>query len=122
MLVHRNIHPYAKLVAISDIFNAMTMKRLYRKATSPYLVLEQIQQDSFGKLEPAYVQTFIDKVTQFHNGTIVRLSDDRIGEIIFSDRNHLTRPWVSINGTIVNLSIERQLYIEEIMNKMDTSK
>jgi HD-GYP domain-containing protein (c-di-GMP phosphodiesterase class II) len=116
------IHPYAKLVAISDIFNAMTMKRLYRKATSPYLVLEQIQQDSFGKLEPAYVQTFIDKVTQFHNGTIVRLSDDRIGEIIFSDRNHLTRPWVSINGTIVNLSIERQLYIEEIMNKMDTSK
>ncbi|MFC5653209.1 HD-GYP domain-containing protein [Paenibacillus solisilvae] len=119
-VVSAKIHPYAKLVAISDIFNAMTMKRIYRKATSPYMVLEQIQQDSFGKLEPAYVQTFIDKVTQFHNGTIVRLSDDRIGEIVFSDRNYPTRPWVSINGTIVNLSIERQLYIEEIMNKMDS--
>ncbi|BBH23376.1 HD family phosphohydrolase [Paenibacillus baekrokdamisoli] len=116
------IHPYAKIVAISDIFNAMTMKRVYRKATSPYLVLEQIQQDAFGKLEPAYVRTFIDKVTQFHNGTIVRLSDNRIGEIIFSDHKYPTRPWVSINGTIVNLSIERQLYIEEIMPKMDSSK
>lgn len=109
------IHPYAKIVAICDIFNAMTMKRAYRKAASPYLVLEQIQKDSFGKLDPAFVQTFIEKATQFHNGTIVRLSDDRIGEIVFSDRNHPTRPWVSVTGAIVNLTTERHLYIEEIM-------
>ncbi|MBW7456747.1 HD-GYP domain-containing protein [Paenibacillus sepulcri] len=118
----QKIHPFAKLVAISDIFNAMTMKRAYRKATSPYVVLEQIQKDSFGKLEPVYVQTFIDKVTQFHNGTLVRLSDNRIGEIVFSDRNAPTRPWVSVNGTIINLTVERQLFIEEIIPKTDSSK
>ncbi|SFJ90970.1 HD-GYP domain, c-di-GMP phosphodiesterase class II (or its inactivated variant) [Paenibacillus sp. UNC496MF] len=111
------IHPYAKFVAISDIFNAMTMKRAYRKAASPYLVLEQLHQDSFGKLDPAYVRIFIEKATQFHNGTVVRLSDDRLGEIVFSDRNHPTRPWVSVNGTIVNLAIERQLYIEEVITR-----
>ncbi|SDX00845.1 HD-GYP domain-containing protein [Paenibacillus sp. CF384] len=111
------IHPYAKFVAISDIFNAMTMKRAYRKATSPYLVLEQLLQDSFGKLDPAYVRIFIDKATQFNNGTVVRLNDDRIGEIVFSDRNHPTRPWVSVAGTIVNLITERQLYIEEVMTR-----
>ncbi|WP_308636996.1 HD-GYP domain-containing protein [Paenibacillus silvisoli] len=111
------IHPYAKFVAISDIFNAMIMKRAYRKATSPYLVLEQLLQDSFGKLDPAYVRTFIEKATQFNNGTIVRLNDDRIGEIVFSDRNHPTRPWVSVSGTIVNLVNERQFYIEEVMSK-----
>ncbi|UVI30335.1 HD-GYP domain-containing protein [Paenibacillus spongiae] len=116
------IHPYAKLVAISDIFNAMTMKRAYRKANSPYLVLEQIQKDSFGKLEPAYVQTFIEKVTQFHNGTIVKLNDDRIGEIVFSDRNHPTRPWVSVNGNIINLVNESQLHIEEIVTNKETIK
>jgi len=115
------IHPYAKLVAISDIFNAMTMNRGYRNATSAYVVLEQILQDSFGKLDPAYVQTFIEKVTQFHNGTIVRLSDDRIGAIVFSDRSHPTRPWVSVNGTIINLTTERLLYIEEIMSGTDIS-
>ncbi|GGE00676.1 HD-GYP domain-containing protein [Paenibacillus nasutitermitis] len=115
----QKIHPFAKLVAISDIFNAMTMKRAYRKATSPYVVLEQIQKDAFGKLEPVYVQTFIDKVTQFHNGTLVRLSDNRVGEIVFSDRNYPTRPWVNVNGTIVNLTIERQLSIEEIISKQD---
>lgn len=111
------IHPYAKFVAISDIFNAMTMKRAYRSASSPYLVLEQLQQDSFGKLDAAYVRTFIERATQFHNGTIVRLNDDRVGEIVFSDRNHPTRPWVSIGGTIVNLANERQYYIEEVLSK-----
>ncbi|MBM7567961.1 HD-GYP domain-containing protein [Paenibacillus sacheonensis] len=111
------IHPYAKFVAISDIFNAMTMKRSYRKATSPYLVLEQLNQDSFGKLDPSYVRIFIEKATQFHNGTIVRLSDNRLGEIVFSDRNHPTRPWVSVNGTIVNLANEKQLYIEEVLQR-----
>lgn len=109
------IHPYAKIVAIADIFHAMTLNKAYRKAASPYLVLEQIQSDAFGKLDPAYVRTFIEKATQFHNGTIVKLSDERMGEIVFSDRNYPTRPWVSIEGTIVNLIVDRNLHIKEVL-------
>lgn len=109
------IHPYAKIVAIADIFHAMTLNKAYRKAASPYLVLEQIQSDSFGKLDPTYVSTFVEKATQFHNGTVVKLSNNRIGEIVFTDRTHPTRPWVSIDGTIVNLSVERQLHIKEVL-------
>lgn len=109
------IHPYAKIVAIADIFHAMTLKRSYREPTSPYLVLEEIQKESFGKLDPALVRVFIEKATRFHNGTVVRLNDDRVGEIVFSDRDHLTRPWISVDGTIINLTVERQLYIKEII-------
>ncbi|NIK71491.1 HD-GYP domain-containing protein [Paenibacillus sp. BK720] len=109
------IHPYAKIVAIADIYHAMTLNRFYRKAASPYFVLEQIQSDSFGKLDPAYVRVFVEKVTQFHNGNIVKLSDDRVGEIVFSDSVHPTRPWVSVGSTIINLTIERHLHIKEVM-------
>ncbi|CAM4378603.1 HD-GYP domain-containing protein (c-di-GMP phosphodiesterase class II) [Paenibacillus endophyticus] len=108
------INPYAKIVAIADIFHAMTLNKAYRKAVSPYLVLEQIQSDAFGKLDPTYVRIFVEKATQFHNGTIVRLNDERIGEIVFSDHNYPTRPWVSIEGVIVNLISERQLHIKEV--------
>ncbi|MFD0716188.1 HD-GYP domain-containing protein [Paenibacillus sp. GCM10027626] len=116
------IHPYAKLVAIADIYNAMTMKRAYRQAASPYLVLEQLQQDAFGKLDPSYVTAFVEKATQFHNGTLVRLNDDRVGEIIFTDPAHPTRPWVSIGGDIINLTTERQVYIAEILTNNTTTK
>lgn len=109
------IHPYAKIVSIADIFHAMTLNKAYRKAASPYLVLEQIQEDAFGKLDPGYVRTFVDKATQFNNGTIVKLNDGRVGEIVFSDAKHPTRPWVSIDGAIVNLTTERQLHIKEVI-------
>ncbi|WP_138754034.1 HD-GYP domain-containing protein [Paenibacillus sinopodophylli] len=109
------INPYAKIVAIADIFHAMTLNKAYRKAASPYLVLEQIQSDAFGKLDPTYVRVFVEKATQFHNGTVVRLSDERVGEIVFSDQHYPTRPWVSIEGVIVNLIVERQLHIKEVL-------
>ncbi|WP_338553783.1 HD-GYP domain-containing protein [Paenibacillus sp. KS-LC4] len=109
------IHPYGKIVAIADIFHAMTLNKSYRKGVSPYLVLEQIQSDAFGKLDPTYVRVFVEKVTQFHNGTKVRLSDERVGEIVFSDHVHPTRPWVSIEGSIINLTVERHLHINEVI-------
>jgi HD-GYP domain-containing protein (c-di-GMP phosphodiesterase class II) len=109
------IHVYAKIVGLVDIFHAMTLNKAYRKGQSPYLVLEQIHTESFGKLDPELVQIFIKKVTEFHNGMIVRLSSDQIGKIVFSNTNYPTRPMVSVNGDIINLEQERHLYIEEII-------
>ncbi|MWV46152.1 HD domain-containing protein [Paenibacillus sp. HJL G12] len=110
------IHVYAKIVGITDIFHAMTLNRIYRKAQSPYLVLEQIHSEAFGKLDPTLVQVFIQKSTEFHNGTVVRLSNDQAGEIVFTDRSNPTRPMVSVNGEIVNLVQQRHLYIDEVIS------
>lgn len=109
------IHLYAKIVAIADIYNAMTNQRFHKTAQSPYIVLEQLFSESFGKVDPTLVQVFMNKSTQFSNGTLVKLSDNRVGEIIFSDRSSPTRPWVNVNGTIVNLSLERNLFIQDVI-------
>ncbi|MCR8636785.1 HD-GYP domain-containing protein [Paenibacillus radicis (ex Xue et al. 2023)] len=111
------IHLYSKIVAIADMFHAMTSDRYHKKAASRYQVLDQLFTESFGKLDPVMVQTFIQKVTQFHNGVLVKLSDGRIGEIVFSDRANPTRPWVNVNGQIINLSIQRNLHIQEVIQK-----
>lgn len=111
------IHSYSKIVAVTDMFHAMKTDRFHKKGISPYLVLEQLQDEAFGKLDPAIVQMFINKVTSFHNGTLVRLNDNRIGEIVFSDRSYPTRPWVNVNGKIINLTLERNLYIQDVIQK-----
>lgn len=116
-LVGEQIHIYARIVAVADIFHAMTLEKPYREAQSPYQVLEQILQESFGKLDPKIVQVFIHKSTQFHHGTTVRLSDGRRGSIIFTDRNHPTRPMVSIDENIISLVEERHLYIKEVIQQ-----
>ncbi|MEK0315183.1 HD-GYP domain-containing protein [Cohnella sp. 56] len=108
------IHPYAKIVAIADMYHAMTSARTYRTAQSPYVVLEQLQKEAFGKLDPFMIQCFIERNTQFHNGMLVQLNDNRVGEIVFTDRAQPTRPMVSIFGDIVNLAKERNLYITAV--------
>ncbi|MDF2921087.1 MAG: hypothetical protein K0R57_1 [Paenibacillaceae bacterium] len=110
------VHTYAKIIAVADIYHAMTRARPYRKPISPYLGLEQLQAQSFGKLNPSFVQTFIQKMTEFSNGTLVRLSNGQIGAIVFSDRSQPTRPWVNVDGGIVNLTLERGLYIQEVIH------
>jgi HD-GYP domain-containing protein (c-di-GMP phosphodiesterase class II) len=110
------IHPYAKLIAVTDMFHAMTTSRQYKKGASPYLVLEQLMKDAFGKLEPTLVQMFIGKVTQFHNGTVVRLNDGAVAEIVFTDRNNPTRPMVNVNGKIINLAMERDRFIQDVIS------
>ncbi|MGF7049275.1 HD-GYP domain-containing protein (c-di-GMP phosphodiesterase class II) [Paenibacillus sp. DS2015] len=111
------IHIYSKIVGVVDIFHAMTLNKAYRKGQSPYLVLEQIYAESFGKLDPKLVQIFIKKVTEFNNGAMVRLSNDQIGEIVFSNDKEPTRPMVSVGSDIINLEQQRHLYIIEIIKK-----
>lgn len=114
-LMGEDIHIYAKICAIADIYHAMTLNKVYRKGISPYLVMEQIQSDAFGKLDPVLVSIFIESLTKFNIGTKVKLSDGRVGEIVFVERSHPTRPWVNIDSNIVNLTIERKLFIVEVM-------
>ncbi|MDR5608990.1 HD-GYP domain-containing protein [Paenibacillus larvae] len=64
----KQIHIYAKIVAIADMYHAMTSQRYHKAACSKYMALESLHNESFGKLHPALVQTFIRKITQFHTG------------------------------------------------------
>jgi HD-GYP domain-containing protein (c-di-GMP phosphodiesterase class II) len=110
------IHAYAKMVAIADIYYAMCSERLYKKAISPFLVTEQLKNDSFGKLNPAYVHLFVEMVSnQLTIGTKVKLSNGRHGEIVYVDTNSSTRPLVNCDGEMINLQQMRDLYIEKII-------
>lgn len=111
------LHLYSKIVAVADVYHAMSSDRVHQKALSPYQVVEQLMQDSFGKLDPTIVRTFVHGITQFAIGTVVELSDGTIGKIVFTDRNHPTRPMVETGGKIVNLVDSRHLSIIRVMEQ-----
>jgi len=110
-----NIHLYARVVAVADTFHAMTLNRLHRKKESPYLVLEELHKESFGRLDPILVKKFIERLTRFSVGTVVRLSTGQIGEIVFTEQANPTRPWVKVDDEIINLNLNRKLYISEVI-------
>lgn len=111
------IHIFAKIIAVADVYHAMTSERIYRKKQSPFKVMEMIMQDDFGKFDLTIVKTLLAGLTHFSIGSRVKLNNGHIAEIIFIESNSPTRPMVKVvnNGEIFNLSKMRDLYIEEIL-------
>jgi len=53
------IHPYGKIVAIADVFDAMTTERSYRQAVNSFPALKEMYQD-----KGAFNRTLLDKFTK----------------------------------------------------------
>lgn len=111
------LHPYSKIVALADTYQAMVTVRPYRSKQSPFKVLEQIIQDDFGKFEINIVNKLKDALIKFSIDTKVRLSNGLIAQIIFIDELYPTRPIIKVTktGEIIALKDKRELFIEEII-------
>lgn len=109
----------AHIIAIADVFHAMTCDRVYKKPSSPFKVIEMIQKEEFGKFHIEPVQALLNCITDLGLGTSVALSNHSIGRIVFTNKNNATRPIVKIAGfdETIDLSKTKDLYIEKILVK-----
>ncbi|MFD1362632.1 HD-GYP domain-containing protein [Lentibacillus salinarum] len=55
-----NIHRYSRIIAVCDMYHAMTCERFYQKKQSPFAAIKKLQHDHFTKLDHHIVQVFID--------------------------------------------------------------
>lgn len=75
------IHPFAKIVAIADMYDALTAERCYRKSLSNYQAYEILAQESTIKLDANLLGQFLKHIAIYPNGTLVDLSDGTRGII-----------------------------------------
>lgn len=113
----KTMHLFSKIIAVADVFHAMTSERVYRKKQPPFKVVEMILHDSFGQFDITVVQALLACFSSFAVGTKVKLNDGSIAEIMFINANSQTRPLVRLydNGDIIDLGSNREIYIEEIL-------
>jgi HD-GYP domain-containing protein (c-di-GMP phosphodiesterase class II) len=69
------IHPFAKIVAVADMYDALTAERCYRKSLSNYQAYEILVKDSVFKLDASILSQFLKNIAVYPNGTLVKLSD-----------------------------------------------
>ena len=111
-----NIDILSKIVAIADIFHAMTSDRIYHHAEPFYIVLQQMSNDVFGKLEPKVMTIFIKRTMDMLLGCKVKLTDDRIGKIILINPYNPIKPYIQLeNDEVVDLSSKHNINIDKIL-------
>jgi len=104
------------VVAVADLYDAVTSTRVYSTKRSPYTAAEILWQESFGKLDPRVAKVFYDKVTNFYVGNQVLLSNNETGIVVFVDPTIPTRPMVMVGDKFYDLSRDRSITVLEIVD------
>ena len=109
------IDKYAKMVAIADVYDAMTTARVYRGALCPFKVIEMFEKEGLSMFDPEYILVFMENIVQTYIKNWVRLSNGKEGEIVMLNKQKLSRPVVLCGTEFINLADHPEISIEEVM-------
>lgn len=105
----------AQIVTIADIYEAMTAKRVYRGALSPFKVITMFEEDGLKKYNPKYLLTFLEHVVNSYLNCKVRLSNGEEGDIVFINKVRLSKPMIKTKNNFIDLSKQTDLNIDSIL-------
>lgn len=90
------IHPYAKIIAVADVFDAVTSDRIYRGAMLPHNGLEILFAGAGTLFDEEIVKAFRRAIAIYPVGLTVELSDGRKGVVSKQNINVSDRPIIRI--------------------------
>ncbi len=93
-LCGENIHIYARIAAVADIYDAMTSDRIYRKAISPNEVLQKMYMLRFTHYDPEFVERLIKSLGIYPVGTLVGLNTGELAIVRKQDPLHPLKPTI----------------------------
>lgn len=105
------IDPFARLVAIADVYDAMTCARVYRGPMCPFEVLSIFENEGFTKYDPSYITTFLQGIAQTYIHNTVKLSNGKTGKIVLINKVELSKPVILVDDTFIDLSKQRDVHI-----------
>ena len=105
-----------KLLAVVDVYDALTSDRVYRKKMTPLLVLETLLEDRSDKLDAQMCTTFVYNVQDYLIGNRVRLSNGEDAEVIRLGIAIGCRPLVRTEtGKFIDLEQEKNIAIIDLI-------
>lgn len=115
-LLGGEIHPYAKIVAVADVYHAMTSKRVYKSKINPFLVLEHLHRN-IDRLNPEIILIFVQNMLNCLVGSRVILNNGKRGCVIFVNKQHIGYPLIRLEETqeMFDLNEHKEITIEEIL-------
>ena len=99
-----DLNLYSRIVAVADVFDAMTSDRVYKKRISPFEVFEMFQTMGLAIFDSNILITFINKIATYLIGANVFLSNGDIAEISFIPPQSVIYPIVKTTAGYIDLS------------------
>lgn len=96
------IHVYAKIVAVSDVFDAVTADKVYREKEDPYRAMYYVIDELDSKFDREIVKKFLKVVGYYPLGLYVTLNNGEYGVITKVNKDRPTvRILMDVAGNVV---------------------
>lgn len=112
---HEDIHLFARIVAVADVYDALTTDRAYRPKIAPHEALRIINQEAGAQFDCTVVKALNKVVVPYHVGSAVKLSDGQCGAIVRLNTADLYKPIVCTARGSLNLLNETNLNIVGVL-------
>jgi putative nucleotidyltransferase with HDIG domain len=108
------LHIFSRIIAVADVFDALTSDRPYRKALPLFEALDEVVNRSLGHLDPFITRRLISYVLNVIPGEMVKLSDGSIASVVLVNQNEPQRPMIRVKDQFINLQEERRLHVIDL--------
>ncbi len=109
------ISQFAKILGVADTFDAMTANRTFKLKKSPFNVFDMMQFGCFGYLDPVIMDVFLANISHYYIGYKVKLSDGRIAEVVYINRQQYGKPVLKVDGAFMDMAVAKNISIEEVL-------
>jgi HD-GYP domain-containing protein (c-di-GMP phosphodiesterase class II) len=93
---HSDVSPFSMIVAIADVYDALTTERPYRQPMRPEQAIEIMIQEGDGQFEPRLVRWFADLLGAYPPGSFVQLTSGESGVVCCANPSDTSRPLVRL--------------------------
>ncbi len=118
---HRRPHPASMMVSICDVYDALALKRSYKKDYPPEKIHELMTLERGKIFDPQLLDKFFQFLGVWPVGTLVKMSDERVGVVRAANEAEIDRPSVQVlapenAGEVVDLAERTDVRILESLN------
>lgn len=89
-------HPMSQIVSVADIYEAITGARSYQAPTPPERACLILARLAGAKLNTSLVKTFVNAITFFPMGSLVRTNRNELGLVVQTNRGEPLHPVVTL--------------------------
>lgn len=114
-LLGDKIHPYAKIIAIADTFDAINSNRPYKLSSTPVDSLLIMQQESLHRLDYEYCKVFLEHMLNYYTGENVLLNSNKVCKIMQLNINDLSNPLLLEGDNLIDFRHDKNLRIERML-------
>lgn len=114
-LMRNQIPSFAKVVAIADVYDAMTSARVYRGPLCPFKTIEVFEEEGFQKYDAQFILSFLENVVNTYLLNTVQLSNGEKGTIVYVNKDKLSAPTIRTDTDFIDLSHRMDIKIEAII-------